>query len=56
MHEELEEIAKEAEAADAEDNMTMLQVIKAKNIRYQLISINLMMLCQQLSGMSHYYD
>ena len=50
MSEEIDEIRKEAEAADEEENMTMIQVIKAKNIRYQLVSINLMMLCQQLSG------
>ena len=40
----------EAKANEDQENMTLMQVIKAKHVRWQLISICLMMLCQQLSG------
>ena len=40
----------EAERASQEEQLSLPQVLSEKSIRWQLISICLMMLCQQLSG------
>ena len=42
----------EAIKAQAEEEMSLGQVLSEKSIRWQLISICLMMLCQQLSGIN----
>ena len=49
---EVEEIRKEAAAAAQEEELSLAQVLSEKTIRWQLISICLMMLCQQLSGIN----
>ena len=43
----------EAEAARSQDEevMSVIELLKAKEVRWQLISICLMMLSQQLSGL-----
>ena len=43
----------EAEAARSQDEevMSVMELLKAKEVRWQLISICLMMLSQQLSGL-----
>lgn len=42
----------EAQKALEEEEMSLAQVLSEKSIRWQLISICLMMLCQQLSGIN----
>ena len=42
----------EARKALEEEEMSLAQVLSEKSIRWQLISICLMMLCQQLSGIN----
>jgi len=52
VEEEIDEMREEAIKAQAEEEMSLGQVLSEKSIRWQLISICLMMLCQQLSGIN----
>ena len=52
MQEEINEMKQEAQKALEEEEMSLAQVLSEKSIRWQLISICLMMLCQQLSGIN----
>lgn len=52
VEEELEEMRFEQEAVSADENMTVLALFTAKEVRWQLISIGVMMICQQMSGIN----
>lgn len=47
---EMDEMRIEARQAESEESMSIMQLLTAKELRWQLISICLMMISQQLSG------
>lgn len=52
VRDEMSDMKDEAERASQEEQLSLPQVLSEKSIRWQLISICLMMLCQQLSGIN----
>ena len=48
--EEIEAMEEEARRTENEEVMSVAELLKSKEVRWQLISICLMMLSQQLSG------
>ena len=49
---EMDDMRREAESEQAAGQMTIVQLFRDKTVRWQLISVLVLMVCQQLSGIN----